>query len=114
MSPCPNLHPQITQKENQETAAVGRSRKQLAELELRNENLICCAPAPASCRSCLCNLRNLWMGFLSNPFTLNLTAHSSCDGFDLNRFICERLAFSLRVRFFILCGTRVGTRLAGR
>ena len=40
--------------------------------------------------------------------------HSSGDGFDRSRLIRDRRAFSSRVRFLALRGTRVGTRLAGR
>src|SRR6266404_5655527 len=49
-----------------------------------------------------------------NPFTRSLNAHSFCDGFDRNRFTCERRVFSSSIRIFTLRGTRVGTRLAGR
>ena len=40
--------------------------------------------------------------------------HSSIAAFDRSRLIRERRAFSSKVRFFALRGTRVGTRLAGR
>jgi hypothetical protein len=40
--------------------------------------------------------------------------HSSGDGFERSRLIRDRRAFSSRVRFLTLRGTRVGTRLAGR
>lgn len=40
--------------------------------------------------------------------------HSSVDGFERNRLMCERRAFSSSVRFFALRGTRVGTLCAGR
>ena len=47
-------------------------------------------------------------------FILDLSGHSSVDGFERNRLICERRAFSSKVRFFALRGMGVGTRLAGR
>ena len=40
--------------------------------------------------------------------------HSSDDGFERNRLICERRAFSSSVRFLTLRGITVGTRFAGR
>jgi hypothetical protein len=41
-------------------------------------------------------------------------AHSSGDGFERNRIIRERRAFSSSVRFLAVRETRVGTRFAGR
>ena len=54
--------------------------------------------------------RSVFPGFMIAP----RPAQSSVEGFERNRLVCERRAFSSSVRFFALRGTRVGTRLAGR
>jgi len=51
---------------------------------------------------------------LTGRYTWLESIHSSGDGFERNRLICERRAFSLSVRFLALRGIRVGTRFTGR
>jgi hypothetical protein len=61
-------------------------------------------------RSSSCETTPGFPGFMIAP----RPAQSSGNGFDLNRLISDRRAFSSIVRFFELGGTRVGTRFAGR
>lgn len=42
------------------------------------------------------------------------SVHSSVEGFERRRLTCERRDLSSKVRFFALCGTRVGTRVGAR